>query len=102
MILRPEKHHLTYWQWIYRALESENHPLHERFEDLEAEKVLVSRDEFDLIMEAVKEYRDEFVWALKVEVEDGTEEAEDLEGDVEILDEIINFLNACRAPYAHP
>ena len=102
MILRPQKHYFTYWQWIYRALDSVNHPLHERFQDLNDEKVLVSLDELDLIMEAVKEYRDEFVLALEVEVEDGTEEAEDCEGNMEILDEIINFLNACRAPYAHP
>jgi hypothetical protein len=92
MILRAETRR-DYWEWIQFALESLNHPLHERFEDCgKLSMILVSRDELDLIIEAVTECRDicEFNWSQ--DEQESREEEKVLKSQLECLNETLDFL----------
>jgi hypothetical protein len=91
MILRFERR--EYWEWIQHALDSLDHPLRERFKDYEPHRVLVSRDELDLIIEAVTECRDDWKWDLDQEEGLTERDQEGLRNDLETLNETIDFLN---------
>jgi virulence-associated protein VagC len=91
MILRFERG--EYWDWIEFSLHSLEHPLQERFKGPDPHRVLVSREELDLIIEAVTECRTDWEWNLDQGDEDLTErDKEGLCHDIEMLDETIDFL----------
>ena len=91
MILRFEQQ--EYWDWIQFSLHSLAHPLQERFKGYDPHRVLVFRDELDLIIEAVTECRDDWEWDLDQGDEDLTKrDREGLCHDIEMLNETIDFL----------
>jgi virulence-associated protein VagC len=90
MILRFERQ--EYWDWIEISLHFLCHPLQERFKGYDPHRVLVSRDELDLIIEAVTECRDDWEWSLDQEEGKTKKELQGLESDIEMLNETIDFL----------
>lgn len=92
MILRLRQQTFEYWEWIQYALEELDHPLQERFKDLKPHTVLVSRDELDLIIEAVTECRTDWEWMLEQEEGKTQKELECLENDIEMITETLDFL----------
>lgn len=93
MILKIRK--IDYVEWIEWALTELRHPLAKRFQPMSPCRVLVTKDELDLIIEAVTEQQAEKDWALSEDeaLDDQPEERKTTQNEYEILTELLEFLS---------
>lgn len=72
-----------------------DHPLKERFGGYDSRRILVSRNELDLIIEAVMEVRTDWECRLEEQEPETKEEEKEEEGlrnDLIMIDETLDFL----------